>query len=79
MYTLDCLMSINHGQRTAIPQNSIEAKYPDDDMPMCKLKYMYMGHIKSQVIEIGCAPDSLSRDDLEAKVQNLSEMLDRYR
>lgn len=78
-YTLDCLMSINHGQRTAIPHDSIEATYPDDNMPLCKLKYMYMGHVKRQVIEIGCAPESVSKAELEDRVSQLAEMLDKYR
>lgn len=71
-------MSINHGQRTAIPNESVETKYPEDNMPRCRLKYQYMVNVKSRVIEIGCVAESISREDLDQRVQKLSQTLELY-
>lgn len=58
MYTVDCLISINHGQRTAIPIETIEAAFPQSVTPLAMAKYQYMRAVKAQVIEVGCMPDS---------------------
>lgn len=39
-YTIDCLMSINHGQRSAIPLENIETLMPDRSATLLhKMKY----------------------------------------
>lgn len=58
-YTIDCLMSINHGQRSAIPLENIETRMPMNSATlMHKLKYEYMRTVKTSVIDIGCRPDN---------------------
>jgi hypothetical protein len=66
-YTIDCLMSINHGQRSAIPLENIETLMPTTGATMMhKLKYevriragfcshgsqQYMRTVKTSVIDI---------------------------
>lgn len=71
-------MSINHGQRAAIPLDNIETKYPEDGMALPRLKYIYMGHVKSEVIEIGCAPDRVPMAELEERVLKVGTLLEQY-
>lgn len=58
-FIYDCLYSMNHGQRTAIPVENIEVKYPDNLDPLSQKKYDYMHHIMNHAIDIGARPDSL--------------------
>ncbi|EIW67603.1 hypothetical protein TREMEDRAFT_33487 [Tremella mesenterica DSM 1558] len=58
MYTIDCLVSINHGQRTAITLETIETQFPEKVSMQARVKYDYMRHVKNAVINIGCLPDS---------------------
>jgi hypothetical protein len=44
MWTLDCLISINHGQRTAIALENIEAAYPKEVPALLLAKYEVMLH-----------------------------------
>lgn len=46
-YTIDCLMSINHGQRSAIPLENIETLMPDRSATLLhKMKYE-VGRVQS--------------------------------
>ncbi|WVR06651.1 hypothetical protein IAU60_003683 [Kwoniella sp. DSM 27419] len=57
VFILDCLICLNHGQRTAIPCEYIEATYPKNTSILALKKYEFMKLVKSQVIDIGCLPD----------------------
>jgi hypothetical protein len=58
MWTIDCLISINHGQRTAILLENIETSYPDKAPAFLLAKYEHMRQVKSRVIDIGCRRDN---------------------
>jgi hypothetical protein len=58
MWTIDCLISINHGQRTAILLENIETAYPDNAPAFLLAKYEHMRQVKSRVIDIGCRRDN---------------------
>ncbi|WVQ96589.1 hypothetical protein IAU59_003694 [Kwoniella sp. CBS 9459] len=57
IFVLDCLICLNHGQRTAIPIEYIETAYPKDTSALSLKKYEFMKLVKTQVIDIGCLPD----------------------
>nr|XP_019013097.1 uncharacterized protein I206_02594 [Kwoniella pini CBS 10737]OCF51878.1 hypothetical protein I206_02594 [Kwoniella pini CBS 10737] len=57
-FVLDCLICLNHGQRTAIPIEYIETAYPKNLAPLSLKKFEFMKLVKAQVIDIGCLPDS---------------------
>ncbi|ORY31844.1 hypothetical protein BCR39DRAFT_465430 [Naematelia encephala] len=57
-YCIDCLISINHGQRTGVQLENIEAAMPKEQKPLLRIKYEYMQNVKAVVIDIGCRPDS---------------------
>ncbi|WWC62951.1 uncharacterized protein I303_105549 [Kwoniella dejecticola CBS 10117] len=57
-FVLDCLICLNHGQRTAIPIEYIETAYPKNLAPLSLKKFDFMKLVKTQVIDIGCLPDS---------------------
>lgn len=77
-YSIDCLISINHGQKTALAHEAIEVKYPDEDSPLPLLKYDYMTRVKSLVIEIGSRHDKGSREEMEQCVEEVGAVLMRY-
>ncbi|WVW85067.1 hypothetical protein I302_107103 [Kwoniella bestiolae CBS 10118] len=58
IFVLDCLICLNHGQRTAIPMEYVEAAYPKNTSTLSLKKYEFMKLVKTQVIDIGCLPDS---------------------
>ncbi|WWD05220.1 hypothetical protein V865_003293 [Kwoniella europaea PYCC6329] len=62
IFVLDCLISLNHGQRTAIPLEYVEAAYPKSATTLSLKKYDFMKLVKTQVIDIGCLPDSAPAD-----------------
>ena len=75
-YTVDCLMSINHGQRTAVPLDIVETLMPvKSATELTKMKYVYMRNVKTSVINIGCKPDSApaSWDEIMATDQLLMQ------
>lgn len=57
-FQLDCLLSMNHGQRTAIPLENIETRYASMTPHLNFTKYEYMRRITYAVIDIGLRPDS---------------------
>ena len=77
-YSIDCLISINHGQKTALSHDAIEAKYPDEDSPLPLLKYDYMTRVKSRVIEVGSRHDKGTKEEMEKAVEEVAEVLMRY-
>lgn len=58
-FIYDCLYSMNHGQRTAIPVENIEVQYPDGVDALSRKKYDYMHQIMNHAIEIGTRPDTV--------------------
>ncbi|KAL7420726.1 hypothetical protein Q5752_004677 [Cryptotrichosporon argae] len=72
-FTIDCLISINHGQRTAILLENSDTRYPDDAGSTALLKYRYMCDVKYRVITAGCAG---SID--EAEKRSIEDMLTKY-
>ncbi|WWD18802.1 hypothetical protein CI109_103257 [Kwoniella shandongensis] len=58
IFVLDCLICLNHGQRTAINVEYIEAAYPKNVSQLAYKKYDFCRVVKSQVIDVGCLPDS---------------------
>ncbi|WWC88327.1 uncharacterized protein L201_003236 [Kwoniella dendrophila CBS 6074] len=75
MFTLDCLICLNHGQRTAIPIEYVECSYPKHASPLSLKKYDFMKLVKTQVIDIGCLPDSspASQEQLDKVQQKLMQ------
>ncbi|KAK8858908.1 hypothetical protein IAR55_003139 [Kwoniella newhampshirensis] len=73
IFVLDCLICLNHGQRTAINVEYIEAAYPKGSLDLSYTKYDFCRLVKSQVIDIGCLPDSApaSWDKVDAVKQIL--------
>ncbi|KAL1409129.1 hypothetical protein Q8F55_005956 [Vanrija albida] len=57
-FQLDTLLSMNHGQRTAIPLENIETRYARMTPHLNFTKYEYMRRIAYAVIDIGLRPDS---------------------
>ena len=77
-YSIDCLITINHGQKTAIPNDAIEVKYPAENTPLPQLKYDYMARVKSRVIEVGTRQDKGTPEEMEKVVEQVAEVLMRY-
>jgi hypothetical protein len=77
-YSIDCLISINHGQKTALAHEAIEVKYPDEDSPLPLLKYDYMTRVKSKVIDLGSRHDKGTREEMERGVEEVAEVLMHY-
>ncbi|WRT68127.1 uncharacterized protein IL334_005102 [Kwoniella shivajii] len=75
IFVLDCLICLNHGQRTAIPVEYIEAAYPKTVSPLAYKKYDFMKAVKTQVIDIGCLPDSLPANWEKVEVVKQALML----
>ncbi|OCF44315.1 hypothetical protein I317_01760 [Kwoniella heveanensis CBS 569] len=75
IFVLDCLICLNHGQRTAIPIEYIETAYPKDTSALSLKKYEFMKLVKTQVIDIGCLPDTspASWEKVDAVKQRLMQ------
>ncbi|WVF69093.1 hypothetical protein IAT40_003867 [Kwoniella sp. CBS 6097] len=75
IFVLDCLICLNHGQRTAIPIEYIETAYPKDTSALSIKKYEFMKLVKTQVIDIGCLPDTApaSWEKVDAVKQRLMQ------
>lgn len=56
-FVCDGLMSINHGQRTAIPIENIECRYPNVSTRLTT-RYEYMRRVNYNVLDLGLRPDS---------------------
>lgn len=73
LYTIDCIMSVNHGQRTGVLMETIEAAFPKHLTGLAMARYEYMRSVKSQVIEVGCMPDANPASD--AQVEQIWETI----
>lgn len=72
-YTMDNLLSINHGQRPGVELMNVETIYPTDASNLQAIKYdvsglrlslsvglkrQYITGVKVHVLDVGCRPDS---------------------
>ncbi|ORX37085.1 hypothetical protein BD324DRAFT_424910 [Kockovaella imperatae] len=66
-FLIDCLMSINHGQRNGIALEGVETRMPENVSFMRTTKYNYMRLVKAAVIDIGCrsAENPASWEDIQ--------------
>ncbi|KAK4686463.1 hypothetical protein P7C73_g3669, partial [Tremellales sp. Uapishka_1] len=75
-FVMDCLISLTHGQRIAVPLESIETAYPRKVTPLVQTKYDYMRLVKTRVIDLGLKPDS--NPATEEELQSIEKVISQF-